>query len=146
VGEGAAAPTDETQQVSQANQPKVEAQPTMIGAMLPQFTSPQFTAMQAAEGKSSYNSNCAVCHGSTMTNGTFGPPLAGGYFRNKWLGQSVGAFYGHARTMPPAVPASLRDETYAEIVAYILEVNGFKPASIKLPPGGEALDKMTIRR
>jgi hypothetical protein len=47
--------------------------------------------------------------------------------------------------MPPAAPASLHDDTYAAIVAYILEVNGFKPGSIKLPAGGEGLDKMAIR-
>ena len=138
VGEGAAAPVGEAQRVSERS---VEAQPGLIAGM-----PPQFTAGQAAAGKTAYNSNCAVCHGNAMTNGTFGPPLAGEYFRIKWLGQSVGTFYGHARTMPPAAPASLRDDTYAAIVAYIMEVNGFKPGGIKLPAGGEALDKMTIPR
>jgi PQQ-dependent dehydrogenase (s-GDH family) len=140
VGEGSAAPAGEPQRGGQANPPSVEAPPVMIGA-----TPPQFTAAQAAEGKTSYNSNCAVCHGNTMTNGTFGPPLAGEYFRNKWLGQTVRTFYEHARTMPPSAPASLPDDTYAGIVAYILEVNGFKPGNVKLAAGGEALDKMTIR-
>jgi mono/diheme cytochrome c family protein len=121
------------------SQPSIETQPGLTGGM-----PPQFTAAQAAEGKTSYNSNCAVCHGNTMTNGTFGPPLAGEYFRKKWLGQTVRTFYEHARTMPPSAPASLRDETYAAIVAYILEINGFKPGSVKLQPG-EALGKMTIR-
>ena len=140
VGEGAAAPAGEPQRISESNKPRFEAQPGLTGAM-----PPQFTAAQAAEGKTSYNSNCAVCHGNTMTNGTFGPPLAGEYFRNKWIGQTVRAFYGHARTMPPAAPGSLGNDTYAGIVAYILETNGFKPGSEKLPAGGEALDKMTIQ-
>jgi PQQ-dependent dehydrogenase (s-GDH family) len=140
VGEGAAAPAGKPQRVTKANQTNVGAQPDMIGATLPQFTTEQ-----AAEGKTSYNSNCAACHGNTMTDGTFGPPLAGEYFRNKWLGQTVRKFYDHARTMPPSAPASLHDDIYADIVAYILEVNGFKAASIKMPAGGQALDKMTIR-
>ena len=42
---------------------------------------PQFTSVQAAAGRTSYNSNCAVCHGNTLTNGTFAPPLAGEYFK-----------------------------------------------------------------
>ncbi len=105
---------------------------------------PQFTAEQATAGKTAFNSNCAVCHGNTMTNGTFGPPLAGEYFRNKWVGKTVKAFYDHAKTMPPAAPASLPDRTYADIVAYVLEVNGFKAGKTKLTvsPG---LDQMTIR-
>jgi len=137
VGEGTGVPAGEPQRITAARQSN--------GGGLVAGIPPQFTAAQAAEGKTSYNSNCAVCHGNTMTNGTFGPPLAGEYFRNKWLGQTVRTFYNHARTMPPAAPASLGDETYAGIAAYILQLNGFKPGSIKLPPGGEELDKMTIR-
>ena len=106
---------------------------------------PQFTAEQASLGKTAFNSNCAACHGNTMTNGTFGPPLAGEYFRDKWTGQTVRAFYDHAKTMPPSAPASLRDEMYVNIVAYVLEVNGFKAGNAKLPAGGNALDQMTIR-
>jgi mono/diheme cytochrome c family protein len=105
---------------------------------------PQFTAEQAAAGKTSYNSNCAVCHGNTMTNGTFGPPLAGEYFQKTWSGKTVRAIYDRAKTMPPAAPASLTDEVYASIVAYVLETNGLKAGDGKLAAGGDALDKMTI--
>jgi PQQ-dependent dehydrogenase (s-GDH family) len=104
---------------------------------------PQFTAAQAELGKTAFNANCAVCHGNTMTNGTFGPPLAGEYFHNKWNGQTVRAFYDHSKTMPPSAPASLPEGTYADIVAYVLQVNGLKPGSTKLAAGG-ALDKMRI--
>ena len=106
---------------------------------------PQFTSAQATAGKTAFNSNCAVCHGNTLTNGTFGPPLAGEYFKNKWTGKTVRAFYTHTKTMPPAAPASLQEETYANIVAYMLQVNGFKAGTVKLQTGGEALDKMSIR-
>jgi len=81
-----------------------------------------------------------------MTNGTFGTPLAGEYFQNTWSGRTVRAFYDRAHnTMPPAAPASLAKDTYADIVAYILELNGFKAGNSQLPTRGEALDKMTIR-
>jgi hypothetical protein len=33
----------------------------------------------------------------------------------------------------------------ADIVAWILDVNGAKPGRISLPAGGAALDRMTIR-
>ncbi len=108
---------------------------------------PQFTAAQADAGKTAYNASCAVCHGSTMTNGTFGTPLAGTYFKNAWFGKTVAKFYERAqKTMPPAAPASLPKESYANIVAYILELNGFKAGDSPLPAGGgEALDSMTIK-
>jgi mono/diheme cytochrome c family protein len=107
---------------------------------------PQFTAAQVAAGKTAYNSNCAVCHGSSMTNGTFGTPLAGEYFKSAWFGRTVRALYDRShKTMPPAAPGSLPRDTYANIVAYILELNGFKAGDAKLPAGGEALDKMAIQ-
>jgi PQQ-dependent dehydrogenase (s-GDH family) len=136
VGESAAAPAGPT---SSGARPVGRGNATAAGAP------PQFTAAQAAAGKTLWNSNCAACHGNTMTNGTFAPPLAGEYFRNKWPGMTVRTLYDRARTMPPSAPASLQDEAYANIVAYILEVNGVKAGNAKLPAGGAALDKMTIR-
>ncbi len=106
---------------------------------------PSFAADQAAAGKVAYNANCAACHGNTMTNGTMAPPLAGEYFKNKWAGKTVSAFYDRAKTMPPNTPASLPDATYANIVAYLLQSNGFQPGSAALPVDGLALEKMTIK-
>ncbi len=122
------------------------AQPAATPAAAAGGISPQFTAAQVEAGKAAYNSNCAVCHGSTMTNGTFGTPLAGEYFKSNWGGRPLRAFYDKSqKTMPPAAPASLPADAYANIVAYILETNGFKAGSSSLPAGGEALDKMTIK-
>ena len=106
---------------------------------------PQFTAAQAASGKKAYNATCAVCHGSTMTNGAYGTPLAGEYFKTKWFHRSVRAFYDRARTtMPPSQPGSLPPGTYTDIVAYILQVNGFKAGNAPLKATGEGLDKMVL--
>jgi mono/diheme cytochrome c family protein len=106
---------------------------------------PRFTAEQAARGKTAYNSNCAVCHGNTMTNGTFGTPLAGEYFKGKWHGKTMRAFYDKAKTMPPPTPGSLPDDTYADIIAYVLATNGFASGDAELPVDSEALDGMTIQ-
>jgi mono/diheme cytochrome c family protein len=110
----------------------------------PSGESPRFTAEQAAAGKVAYNSNCAVCHGNTMTNGTFAPPLAGEYFKTTWSGRTVRSFYDKAASMPPAAPASLGDDTYANIVAHILQTNGATAGEARLP-SRELLDRMTIR-
>jgi PQQ-dependent dehydrogenase (s-GDH family) len=106
---------------------------------------PQYTAAQAAAGRTAYNASCAVCHGSTLTNGTFGTPLAGEYFKAMWSNRTAKAFFEKSKTMPPAAPASLPDETYANIVAYILEVNGFKSGAVRLPAGGDGLLEMSLQ-
>ncbi len=141
VGEGgpAAASQPPATQTYSGTQPPTGPTKAAVGAP------PQFTAEQAAAGKTAYNSNCAACHGNTMTNGTFGPPLAGEYFRTTWSGHTVHALSDRARTMPPSAPASLPADTYVDIVAYILQTNGFKAGNTKLPAGGDALDKMTVQ-
>jgi PQQ-dependent dehydrogenase (s-GDH family) len=105
---------------------------------------PQFTAQQTASGKAAYQSRCAVCHGTTLTNGTYGTPLAGEYFHKKWSGKTVGALLEKSKTMPPSSPSSLRGRIYADIVAYILEANGATAGQNKLPASGPALNQMTI--
>ncbi len=106
---------------------------------------PQYTAEQASDGKGYYNANCAVCHGNTMTNGTFGPPLGGEYFKKQWTGRTVGEFFTRTKTMPPSAPASLIDSVYADIVAYVLQMNGVPAGGAKLPVAQGALDKMSIK-
>lgn len=120
--------------------------PELDATAISNGVAPTFTAAQAAAGKTAYNANCAVCHGSNMTNGTFGTPLAGEYFRKTWTGRGVGAFYDKARkTMPPASAGSLAADTYANIVAYVFELNGFQAGRAALPAGGDALNGMTIK-
>jgi hypothetical protein len=57
----------------------------------------------------------------------------------------AGVQYDKSRTtVPPASRASLAGEAYAEILAYILEVNGIAAGAADLPPGGDALTPMRI--
>ncbi len=105
----------------------------------------QFTAAQTAAGKTAYASNCAVCHGNSLTNGTYGPALGGEYFNSHWAGKSLKAFYDKAKAMPPSAPGSLSGESYANIVAYILEMNGAKAGGAAMAAGGDGLEKMTIK-
>jgi PQQ-dependent dehydrogenase (s-GDH family) len=141
VGEGTPAAPEQLPSVSEASKSGKVANPAPIVDGVP----PQFTAAQAVNGKTAYDGTCAVCHGNTMTNGAYGTPLAGEYFKNKWFHQSVRALYDHAQTkMPPSHPGSLPADTYADIVAYILQVNGFKAGNIPLQATSRALDKMVI--
>lgn len=137
VGEGAEEPAD----ISKSGPPPVETAGARPGAGSP----PQFTAGQAAAGRKAYQSRCAVCHGTKLTNGGYGTALAGAYFHDKWSGRTVRSLFDKSKSMPPSAPSSLPDTAYADIVAFILEANGAKPGDAPLRPAGEFLDRMTIQ-
>jgi mono/diheme cytochrome c family protein len=106
---------------------------------------PTYTAEQAERGKVAYMSNCVSCHGQNLISTTYGTPLAGEYFDRKWTGKTVGEFFVYARDrMPPSRPATLPDGTYADIVAYVLQVNGAPAGDIELPADVDQLNTMTI--
>jgi hypothetical protein len=90
-------------------------------------------------------SNCVSCHGPTLTSATYGTPLAGEYFERKWTGKTVGALFAYSyNRMPPSRPGTLPVGTYADIVAYILQVNGLPAGGAELPAEPEKLEAMTI--
>jgi PQQ-dependent dehydrogenase (s-GDH family) len=132
VGEGTGAAVEPQRTTAVA---PVKPAPVTSGA------APQYTATQAAAGKTAFDAECAVCHGNTLRNGTMGPPLAGEAFRAVWAGQSVRALFDSAKMMPPANPGSLSDETYASIVAYVLQVNGYAAGETAFTTG----DGTTLR-
>jgi mono/diheme cytochrome c family protein len=119
LGEGTGKPVEPQPTTTAAPAPLAKPVTAVAGA------APQYTAAQATAGKTAFDADCAVCHGNTLTNGTMGPPLAGESFRGSWTGQSARALFDSATTMPPANPGSLGDDTYARILAYILQMNGY---------------------
>jgi mono/diheme cytochrome c family protein len=140
AGEGAA-----PAEVSQQRRPEPAAAAIPDIPVSGPGIAPQFSAQQVTAGKKLYDSYCAVCHGSTLSNGTFGTPLTGEYFKGRWSGRSVAALFAKSKnTMPPAAPASLPDASYASVLAYILDVNGAKAGAADLPGGGDALRKMRL--
>jgi mono/diheme cytochrome c family protein len=106
-----------------------------------------FTAEQAARGKTAYDANCVSCHGPDLISANYGPPLAGPYFEGKWVGQTVAALYTHVHDrMPPSRPGELGDETYADLVAYILSVNGLPAGDAELSTDVSKLEAMVIAK
>lgn len=92
-----------------------------------------FTAEQSKAGASVYASQCSVCHGSQL-QGKTGPALAGTDFHSsieysKMSGKQLYQFI--SSQMPYNKPGSLTDTQYQQIVAYILDKNGF-PAGKQL--------------
>jgi S-disulfanyl-L-cysteine oxidoreductase SoxD len=109
---------------------------------------PSFTAEQVERGQTAYNQNCQECHGSTLDNGEFGgPPLKGVYFRNHWGAGSVADLTGYAKAlMPPDRPGRLSDQTYTDLIAFLLSNNGYAPGSRELPSDAAAQQKMSMKK
>lgn len=105
---------------------------------------PPFSRAQVIAGKTAYDASCAVCHGSTLTNGTFATPLAGEYFKRQWSGRPVAELFEKSRTMPPTAMNSLPAAHYAAIVAYVLEVNGSAPGKTELPADAARLGRWRV--
>lgn len=107
-----------------------------------------FTADQAARGRKAYESACIDCHGSELNNGEFGgAPLTGSWFRNKWGKGSLAALYAYTKTrMPPDRPGTFNDQTYSELVAYILSANGYAAGERELTADPATLQATSLER
>lgn len=110
-------------------------------------TTPPITHAQVVAGRTDYRQHCAVCHGSRLEGVHVSPPLAGDKFDRTWRGKPVANLAAHVRRMPqpPAgEPGSLSDESYANILAYLLQSNGIAPGEVALPTDLIALGKVVI--
>ena len=107
---------------------------------------PAFTEAQSAAGRSAYRQRCASCHGAELQGEHLAPALTGERFDRTWRGKPAGALMFQLRRMPPNAGAagSLGDETYASLLAYLLQANGFEPSTGALPADVTALASVMI--
>jgi len=113
----------------------------MAGALEAQTVGP-FTAEQAAAGLVAYRTHCASCHMPDLSGSNEARPLAGPDFINTWGERGTQQLLAFTRlTMPqaPAVPGSLPEQTYADIVAFVLQANGAQPGTDALTASSDAV-------
>jgi mono/diheme cytochrome c family protein len=106
------------------------------GGKVPTAWDGVFTAAQAARGQLGYSQHCASCHGADLRGGE-GKALAGDRFWADWKETTVDYLLGQiSRNMPRSEDGSLAgtlpQAVYADIVAHILEANGFPPGAREL--------------
>jgi len=107
-----------------------------------------FTADQAERGKAGFEGVCQRCHGAAL-NGSEGngPALKGGTFLAHWDKDTLGSLWVKIRdTMPLGVPGTLTDEVKLQILAYILQQNGFPAGKIELPMDVNTLEEIGIQQ
>ena len=99
-----------------------------------------YTAEQAARGAAAYQANCSSCHGVTLDGTGEAPPVAGPEFASNWNGLSLGDLFDRIhKTMPFNAPGSLSGQTNADILAHILQVQGFPAGATELERRAEML-------
>ena len=126
--------------------------PALLGAVgLPWQEPPRisvwegvYTSAQAARGKEAYERHCSGCHKSDLT-GANGRALVGPRFWQDWGEDSLGSLSHITRTsMPRGAAASLDESVYLDIVAYILERNGYPAGADELTT--ERVDRVWVTR
>jgi mono/diheme cytochrome c family protein len=92
-----------------------------------------YTAAQASRGKDSFLMHCSSCHSEDL-NGRSAPALRGSQFIDNWREFDLSTLYGYIKESMPRGTEKLMEQTYTEILAYMLEGNEYPAGSNELTP------------
>jgi mono/diheme cytochrome c family protein len=96
-----------------------------------------YTAEQAARGLQTFRRVCAECHNRS--------DFRGRQFELDWRRLTArNLFRTMVESMPEDNPGGLVDEAYVDVIAYILELNGFPPGDTELLPTDESLERVPL--
>ena len=91
-----------------------------------------YTTAQAKDGEQKFAENCAQCHGDNL-EGMAGPALKGPNFASEKAAFKVGDIFKIvSENMPATQPGSLEHGDYVQIMAFLLQQNGFPAGSTEL--------------
>ncbi|MEQ8166534.1 c-type cytochrome [Pelagibacterium sp.] len=108
-----------------------------------------YSSEQADRGEDRFARDCEDCHGDDLRGGLIGgPPLRGLSFEQKFAnGAPASAMFGFmSALMPPNAPGRYSPEVYADLMAYILQENGFPAGSEPLPSDMESLNNLIVQK
>ncbi|HWP03626.1 MAG TPA: cytochrome c [Gemmatimonadaceae bacterium] len=96
-----------------------------------------FTREQAARGRDVYDGMCLSCHPAVTHTGP--------QFVETWSGKRLGDLFSFVvERMPKNDPGSLSLREYADVLAYILRLNGMPPGPNDLPVDSLALNAIRL--
>lgn len=126
-----------------SSQQTVDAQAQAGG--VPRIWAGAYTEAQAARGKEVFSNRCVGCHNRDLSGSRTGPPLTGIAFVTKWEQQSLQRVFRIIReTMPRNDPGTLDDQTAVDLLALILQTNGFPAGSGELRASADVLETLTV--
>jgi mono/diheme cytochrome c family protein len=93
-----------------------------------------YTMQQARRGEEQYDAFCQPCHGSDLQgDGADAPGLVTERFAKKWDRHTLKElFTAINQTMPATRPGTLSQQAYSDVLAYILQANGFPTGAMEL--------------
>jgi S-disulfanyl-L-cysteine oxidoreductase SoxD len=104
-----------------------------------------YTTAQAERGKTAFETSCINCHNRDLAGSVRGPALRGDKFMLDWQDGSVNNLFTKIRfSMPATYPDSVSDEVKLDIVAYLLQANGFPAGSEELKVDADRLEAIQI--
>jgi mono/diheme cytochrome c family protein len=108
-------------------------------------TSGYFTLDQATAGSDIYQAKCASCHGAQM-EGYIGPSLRGHAFQVITSRQTDAGrlLLIISRNEPQNNPGALSEDEDANVLAYILQVNGYPAGKEKLSAESSHLRELLL--
>ena len=99
-----------------------------------------YSSAQARNGEGIYRDRCSVCHQPDLSGGEDAPALAGSQFGGMWNDRTLGELFDRLqRSMPQDEPGSLTTTEYVQLIAFLLDRNGFPEGVSALPDRPEAL-------
>lgn len=107
-----------------------------------------FAPDQSDRGKSRYDKDCRECHGKDLKGGmNGGAPIRGLAFEEKYFeGLPASVMFSFlSSAMPPESPGRYSETIYADLMAYILDMNGVKEGA-PLPSDFDALDNLIMNK
>lgn len=103
-----------------------------------------YTEEQAARGEKVSATQCARCHGQTLTGAEAAPGLVGDSFNANWEGVPLGDLFERIRvSMPLDLPGTLSRQQNADVIAYVLKLGKRPAGAVELPPDLAALGQIS---
>jgi mono/diheme cytochrome c family protein len=103
-----------------------------------------YTTAQAERGQVVYAGQCGRCHGDDL-GGNRAYPLAGERFMDHWDAHTLQQLFRRIHdTMPPAEAGTLSAADARDVVAYVLQQNGFPAGTTELAHGERELSAVQI--
>ena len=104
-----------------------------------------FSTDQVEAGQAIYRETCQICHGNRLSNGQFGTPLRGSFFRKNWAGKSLGELVQHTwEKMPPDNVESLTWDQVTEVLSFILARNDLVAGDTPMTTDMETLNTIAL--
>lgn len=98
-----------------------------------------YTAAQAERGQSAYRSKCASCHAPNRFTDDF--------FYQSFAGKPLWEMFEViSDSMPEDNPGSMKPNEYADVIAYLLQLNKFPAGASELPTDKDALSAILMEK